>query len=161
MANTIPNIYMPYNASGNNNQNPYGNNNFQTPSFQQYMPQPSQPQQPQQQMLKGRPVSSVDEARAAQIDYDGSLFIFPDITGKKIYTRQVMLDGTSIFNTYTLDESVDAKKTPYVMRDEFENTVNNINTALLTLKEYIERTANDGCSKSSTSATTDDVVSTF
>lgn len=96
------------------------------------MPQPSPPQ-PQQQMLKGRPVSSVDEARAAQIDYDGSLFIFPDITGKKIYTRQVMLDGTSMFNTYSLDESVDAKKTPYVMRDEFENTVSDINTALLTL----------------------------
>lgn len=160
MANTIPNIYMPYNASGNNNQNPYGNNNFQTPSFQQYMPQPSQPQ-PQQQMLKGRPVSSVDEARAAQIDYDGSLFIFPDITGKKIYTRQVMLDGTSMFNTYSLDESVDAKKTPYVMRDEFENTVSDINTALLTLKNYIERTADNGYAKSSPAATADDVVSAF
>lgn len=160
MANTIPNIYMPYNASGNNNQNPYGNNNFQTPSFQQYMPQPSPPQ-PQQQMLKGRPVSSVDEARAAQIDYDGSLFIFPDITGKKIYTRQVMLDGTSMFNTYSLDESVDAKKTPYVMRDEFENTVSDINTALLTLKNYIERTADDGYAKPSPAATADDVVSAF
>lgn len=160
MANTIPNIYMPYSASGNNNQNPYGNNNFQTPSFQQYMPQPSQPQ-PQQQMLKGRPVSSVDEARAAQIDYDGSLFIFPDITGKKIYTRQVMLDGTSMFNTYSLDESVDAKKTPYVMRDEFENTVSDINTALLTLKNYIERTADNGYAKPSPAATADDVVSAF
>lgn len=29
--------------------------------------------------LKGRPVSSIDEARAIPIDFDGSIFFFPDV----------------------------------------------------------------------------------
>ena len=52
--------------------------------------------------LKGRPVSSIDEARAMQIDFDGSLFIFPDIANKRIYTKQIGMDGTAILNMYEL-----------------------------------------------------------
>jgi hypothetical protein len=44
--------------------------------------------------LKGRLVSSFEEARAAQVDLDGSLFVFPDIGNKKIYTKKINLDGT-------------------------------------------------------------------
>ena len=51
-----------------------------------YMQPQMQPQVPQG--LKGRPVSSIEEVRAAQIDFDGSLFVFPDIANKKIYTNQ-------------------------------------------------------------------------
>lgn len=54
-------------------------------------------------MIKGRPVSNEEEANAAMIDFDGSLFIFPDKAHGKIYTKQLGLDGNIIFNRYTLD----------------------------------------------------------
>ena len=41
----------------------------------------------QQNFIKGRPVVSIDEARASQIDLDGSLYVFPDLGNKKIYTK--------------------------------------------------------------------------
>ncbi|MBR2506717.1 MAG: hypothetical protein IKB70_07355 [Bacilli bacterium] len=65
-----------------NQQMPYG-----------YYPQPqnSYSRQPastsSQMMLKGRPVSSVDEVRATVVDFDGSVFYFPDIANKRIYTK--------------------------------------------------------------------------
>jgi len=37
--------------------------------------------------LKGHPVSSLEEARAMSIDFDGSVFFFPDLANKKIYTK--------------------------------------------------------------------------
>jgi hypothetical protein len=52
--------------------------------------------------IKCRPVASIDEARASQIDLDGSLNVFTDIGNKKIYTKQINLDGTATLNTYTL-----------------------------------------------------------
>ena len=52
--------------------------------------------------LKGRPVSSIEEVRAAQIDFDGSLFIFPDIANHRIYTKKVCMDGSAELNTYEL-----------------------------------------------------------
>jgi hypothetical protein len=42
---------------------------------------------PQMNYIKGRPVVSIDEARASQIDLDGSLYVFPDLGNKKIYTK--------------------------------------------------------------------------
>lgn len=62
------------------------------------------PQQPQQLGLKGRPVSSIDEVRASGIDFDGSIFYFPDIANKRIYTKQINIDGTAILNMYELKE---------------------------------------------------------
>lgn len=45
--------------------------------------------QPQQTALKGRLVSSLEEVRATGIDFDGSVFYFPDIANKRIYTKQI------------------------------------------------------------------------
>lgn len=73
------------------------------PQYQQpLMYQPMQPSQPQQQsqVLKGRPVSSIEEAKAAQIEYDGSQFLFPDISTGKIYSRRLGLDGKPLFEVY-------------------------------------------------------------
>ena len=53
--------------------------------------------------LKGRPVTSLEEARAAQIDFDGSVFFFPDIANGKIYTKQINLDGTATLKEYKAD----------------------------------------------------------
>lgn len=61
-------------------------------------------QQPQQNnlVLKGRPVTSFDEAKASMIDLDGSVFIFPDYASGKIYTKQINMDGTASIRTYEL-----------------------------------------------------------
>lgn len=47
-------------------------------------------------------MTSYDEAKAAMIDLDGSIYIFPDINNRVIYTKQINLDGTASLNTYTL-----------------------------------------------------------
>ena len=54
--------------------------------------QPNQPAYstiPSRIGLKGRTVSSIDEARASTIDFDGSVFYFPDLANKRIYTKQI------------------------------------------------------------------------
>jgi hypothetical protein len=54
--------------------------------------------------LKGRLVSSLEEARATSIDFDGSVFYFPDLANRRIYTKQINLDGTATLNMYELRE---------------------------------------------------------
>lgn len=80
--------------------------------------------------LKGRPVSSIDEARAMQIDFDGSLFIFPDIANKRIYTKQIGMDGTAILNMYELKPIPSLANGDYITREEFENAVASIKAAI-------------------------------
>lgn len=118
---------------------------------QQYMNQQQQVpygmnQQPQ--IIKGRPVSSYDEAKASMIDLDGSLFVFPDIGNKMIYTKQIMLDGTSEFNVYAKVEQngnnnqsfvpVQEKQTQeYVSKQEFEDMKKSFETKLKNLMEEL------------------------
>lgn len=71
----------------------------QQPMNQQTIPNYTQPNylrpaQPQNG-LKGRLVSSLEEARATSIDFDGSIFYFPDLANKRIYTKQINMDGTA------------------------------------------------------------------
>lgn len=68
--------------------------------------------------LKGRPVSSLEEVRAAQIDFDGSVFIFPDLAHNKIYTKQINLDGTAALNMYSLAD-IPTPESQYITREEF------------------------------------------
>ena len=55
--------------------------------------------------LKGRPVTSVEEAKAAQIDFDGSVFFFPDIANGKIYTKQINLNGIAEIKEYKTENA--------------------------------------------------------
>ena len=89
----------------------------------------------QAQGLKGRPVSSLEEVRAAQIDFDGSLFIFPDISNKKIYTKQIGVDGIMALNMYELKPIPNANSETYVTREEFERAVTALQEALALHKE--------------------------
>ena len=76
------------------------------------------------QGLKGRPVSSIEEARCASIDFDGSTFFFPDLANQRIYTKQINMDGTSSFNMYQLTEmppQLDSNR--FVTREEFEAVI--------------------------------------
>ena len=77
--------------------------------------------------MKGRPVSSFEEARAAAVDFDGSIFIFPDIANKRIYTKQINMDGTANMNMYELTEIPKAiEPQTYVTESEFQSAIGEI-----------------------------------
>ncbi len=79
--------------------------------------------------LKGRPVASMEEARASIIDFDGSIFYFPDLANKRIYTKQINIDGTALLNMYELKEIPVESEKPigdYITREEFEAAINQL-----------------------------------
>ena len=80
--------------------------------------------------LKGRPVSSIEEVRAAQIDFDGSLFVFPDIANKCIYTKQISATGSAILNKYVLQNDIQNSLQTYVTKEEFDTIINQLKTAI-------------------------------
>ena len=90
-----------------------------------------------------RPVSSIEEVRAASIDFDGSVFYFSDLANKRIYTKQINLDGTAQLNMYELKETpimeqpiVDTSK--FVTRGEFDEVINRLKNYLNSIS--IEKT---------------------
>lgn len=125
-----------------------------------------QPQQAQQiQTIKGRPVSSYDEAKASMIDLDGSLFVFPDIANKRIYTKQIMLDGSAELKTYELKEVVPREQqqhdaNSYVLKKDFETIMEEIDKQLSSLRKAVsyeyENDNADGREQSNVSASTTD-----
>lgn len=115
-----------------------------------YQPNNYQIQNSQQmgtmQVLKGRPVSSYDEAKASMIDLDGSLFVFPDIANKRIYTKQIMLDGSAELKVYALQdgtssdmkhESVEEKE-GYVLKRDFDKAVRDLKKQIKELREGVK-----------------------
>lgn len=113
------------------------------------------PQQPNQQAvnyarpivplaLKGRPVSSLDEARASSIDFDGSIFYFPDLANKCIYTKQINMDGTATLNLYELKsiplEPSTQPMTNYITREEFEQVITQLKQMLAPVQPITEPT---------------------
>lgn len=98
---------------------------------QSYAPRQVPYEMPQQNLLKGRFVSSVDEVRAAQVDFDGSIFVFPDIANKKIYTKQIDLNGNVKLEEY---DWVPIEKTAavgdFVTKQEFEETMAKVKEAI-------------------------------
>ena len=96
-----------------------------------YQPRAYQPAPLQPMGLKGRLVSSFEEARASSIDFDGSVFYFPDLANRRIYTKQINIDGTASLYVYELrempvqrDDSVLVPSVEkFVTRDEFEQVL--------------------------------------
>ena len=81
--------------------------------------------------IKGRPVSSIEEARATSIDFDGSVFYFPDLANRRIYTKQINMDGTPSFNVYELKNEPVISSPQYITREEFETTLAQLKQAML------------------------------
>ena len=90
-----------------------------------------------------RPVSSIEEVRAASIDFDGSVFYFSDLANKKIYTKQINMDGTSQIYMYELKEIPTVENqaiidtSNFITRNEFED-------AIKQLKNYLAEPAAAG-----------------
>lgn len=76
-----------------------------------------------------RPVASIEEVKASPIDFDGSIFYFPDIANQKIYTKFVNVDGTVTINLYelkdlTISNNFNSTDTAnFVTRTELEEAV--------------------------------------
>ena len=95
--------------------------------------------------LKGRPVSSFDEARVSIIDFDGSVFYFPDLANGKIYTKQINMDGTATTNIYVLSEMPNEQQsrmtTPAdcITRSEFEQAMAQLRNTILSVMPQQEQ----------------------
>lgn len=121
----------------NNNYNYYPQQNLNQQSLQ-YLRQ-SLPV-----TLKGRPVSSLEEVRALAIDFDGSIFYFPDVANKCIYTKQINIDGTATLNKYELKEiPTEASVTlpqfnNFITREEFEAAMKQLRASIIPATQAAE-----------------------
>lgn len=110
---------MNYNYPQPQYQTPTGYGNIRpVPQYPQWTPSTSLGNQV-------RPVSSIEEVRACPIDFDGSVFYFTDMANRKIYTKQINLDGTATINTYELKEFVADQtiNSSFVTKEEFDKTI--------------------------------------
>lgn len=81
-----------------------------------------------------RPVSSFEEVRACPIDFDGSIFYFPDIANKRIYTKFINLDGTAAINMYEMKdmppEEPMLNTQNFITREEFQQVIEQLKMTL-------------------------------
>ena len=113
-----------------NYMNPYGYNMYSNPQMpvnNLQMPMSNVVQQP---VIKGRYASSLDEVRAAQIDFDGSktYFVCPAIN--TIYAKSIDMNGNSLIEAYVLDRG-DAKSSP------IDDKLNDLDSRIKVLEELI------------------------
>ena len=120
------------------NYNYYPQQNQVTQQQPLYQQVPTYRQGPPQAGLKGRLVSSLEEARATSIDFDGSVFYFPDLANKRIYTKQINMDGTATLCMYELRDLPIEKEISglvpsvekFVTREEFEQVLSQLHQLL-------------------------------
>lgn len=72
-----------------------------------------------------RPVGSIEEVKASPIDFDGSVFYFHDIANKRIYTKQITLDGMVQIDAYAI-APVQEEASAYVTKVEFQQAIQNL-----------------------------------
>ena len=124
------------------NYYPYGGYSAAaTPFMRSELPAYMLPQTAPAAVLKGRPVSSFEEARVAQIDLDGSVSIFPDLGNKRIYTKRINVDGTASISTYSLDEQpVEAVAPEYATKAEIADLKATLDTIVEKLQAKTKTT---------------------
>ena len=81
------------------------------PQVQGNYPQTYQQRYPQQQMqmlvnniVKGRVVTGIEEARAAQVELDGTPSYFPSLGEGKIYVKYIGMDGLPVFQAFVVEQ---------------------------------------------------------
>lgn len=100
-----------------------------------FYPQQNYQRPPQLGTLKGRPVTSIEEVRAAPIDFDGTTFIFPNLGNNTIFTKQINLDGTSSIKMYKeVEIPTETNNINLVTKEEFDATINNLLQQIQVLK---------------------------
>ena len=92
--------YNPYRQA----YNPYPQIQANYPqTFPQRYPQ-QQIQMPVNNIVKGRVVTGIEEARAAQVDLDGTPSYFPSLGEGKIYVKYIGMDGLPVFQTFIVEQ---------------------------------------------------------
>ena len=129
-------MYGSYNPYSFNYNNPYTQRLAELQQQQAYQQYPSAaPQGPQNApMLKGRVVASIEEARAAQVDLDGSLTYFASPGESKIYVKSIGLNGLPVFQVYCLDNSAAVQAAP----QNNNNNTNDVASRLSALEEKVK-----------------------
>lgn len=138
--NTLNNSSNQYpysnNIGLNNYENSMGNrmNGFQNGNYFQSQNQGNQ-------FLKGRPVSSREQASAAQIDLNGSLWVFTDVGNERIYTKQILPDGTSKFRVYVYskeESQSNGYSAEFVTRTQFDKTLQTLMGVIQNINNNLE-----------------------
>jgi len=124
---------------------------YQQPVVQQPQAVPQVQQQPS--YVRGRQVTNEEEARGAVLE-DLSLYVFPSVQNKRIYTKNIDSNGNPAFNTYILDESEPVVEVPkeYAEKGEVSELyerINNLQNEIKNLKEEL------GSGSNSTTVTSD------
>lgn len=101
---------MEMQRAGYSQPQPYQQPNYGGYEQMQQVPAQQQPMPaPMNNTPKMRVVTSIEEARAAQIDLDGTPTLFRSPAEGKIYEKSIGLDGLPVFNIY---QRVDAASQP-------------------------------------------------
>ena len=116
--------YNPYRQS----YNPYPQIQANYPqTFPQRYPQ-QQVQMPVNNIVKGRVVTGIEEARAAQVDLDGTPSYFPSLGEGKIYVKYIGMDGLPVFQTFIVEQP--KPQMPGISLESLAQRVQNIENAI-------------------------------
>ena len=115
--------------------NPYRHAYNPYPQIQANYPQTYPQRYPQQQMqmpvnniVKGRVVTGIEEARAAQVDLDGTPSYFPSLGEGKIYVKYIGMDGLPVFQTFIVEQP--KPQMPGISLESLAQRVPNIENAI-------------------------------
>lgn len=136
------NYYNPYGATQQMQQRLANLQQQQQQMYQQPMPTMMPPAQQNAYppvQIKGRPVTSIEEARAAQVDLDGTSTYFPAPAEGKIYEKLIGMDGLPIFRVYQLQQDGGMQAPAYADN----NTVLALQRRIEKLEEQIGGMRND------------------
>lgn len=105
------------------------------PQVQGNYPQTFPQRYPQQQMqipvnniVKGRVVTGIEEARAAQVDLDGTPSYFPSLGEGKIYVKYIGMDGLPVFQSFIVEQP--KPQMPGISLESLAQRVQNIENAI-------------------------------
>lgn len=116
--------YNPYRPPYNGYPQVQGN--YQQ-TYQQRYPQ-QQMQMPVNNIVKGRVVTGIEEARAAQVDLDGTPSYFPSLGEGKIYVKYIGMDGLPVFQTFIVEQP--KPQMPGISLESLAQRVQNIENAI-------------------------------
>ena len=115
--------------------NPYRQAYHLCPQIQANYPQTYPQRYPQQQIqmplnniVKGRVVTGIDEARAAKVDLDGTPKYVPSLGEGKIYVKYIGMDGLPVFQTFIVEQP--KPQMPGISLESLAQRVQNIENAI-------------------------------
>lgn len=116
--------YNPYRPPYNGYPQAQGN---YPQTYPQRYPQ-QQMQMPVNNIVKGRVVTGIEEARAAQVELDGTPSYFPSLGEGKIYVKYIGMDGLPVFQTFIVEQP--KPQMQGISLESLEQRVQNIENAI-------------------------------